>query len=200
MRTINVGAFEPCTTAMGPGRRACLWVRGCSINCPGCATPEFIERTPPTLATVDDLVARIAHAAREHDLEGVSFSGGEPFEQAEALARIAAAARRIGLSVLSWSGYARNALEGPRAPQGSRELLAELDVLIDGPFLTRAATDLLPLRGSSNQRLHLLTPRYAAGDFATSRLEARIDGDDSLVVSGVADSEAMRLILHLLGV
>lgn len=196
---LNIGAFEPCTVAMGPGKRACLWVRGCSMRCKGCATPEFLENSPPTPESAQWLSAQIQTVAREHRLEGLSFSGGEPFDQAEALSNIAQNAKRIGLSVLAWSGYTLEFLESHRAPPGASDLLSQLDALIDGPYI-ETAPSILPYRGSANQRLHLFTSRYRVEDFHTSQLEARINTDGSLIVNGVASAETMRAILEMMRV
>lgn len=199
MRTMNVGNFEPLTRAMGPGRRACLWTRGCSIDCPGCVTPEFIPRFPERRHDVDEVWGWIETAARERGIEGVSFSGGEPFEQAAPLAEIARRVRAVGLSTLAWSGYVRRHIEGPNAPPGAGEFLAALDVLIDGPFVRRKAADGQPLRGSSNQVLHLLTDRYRPEDFRSAVLEASLKPGGGMTVNGVTDYEAMNAVLIRLG-
>lgn len=228
---VFVGHFEPATRAMGPGLRACLWVRGCPIRCPGCATPEFIPmpeehsylaviaRPEPKQSrdlgtassglprrltpyndpvTIAEVCAWIDRAATEHCIEGVSFSGGEPFAQASALATIAHHAHSHGLSTLAWSGWTRAHLEGPEAPAGSRDLLTQLDVLIDGPYVAALGPS-QPLRGSSNQTIHLLTVRYRPEDVARATLEVRI-GNDGIVVSGVTDYSTLRATLATFGV
>ncbi|MDP3771597.1 MAG: 4Fe-4S single cluster domain-containing protein [bacterium] len=238
--TVSVGAFEPVTRAMGPGLRACLWVRGCPMRCAGCATPEFIPfpdghpyslrnhrdlPTPPSPPSrseggkqkisphpagrgsemgwgqhpISDVCELLDVAIAEHGITGISFSGGEPFAQAPALARIAEHARARGLSTLSWSGFTRKHLEGPRAPIGSRELLAALDVLIDGLFVQRRANG-DPLRGSSNQRIHLLTDRHRAEEFAQADVEVRLGRDGRIVTTGVMNYAMADAALALLGV
>lgn len=199
---VLVGAFVPQTLAMGPGSRACLWVAGCSINCRGCTTPELIGTERGVLHGIEEVCAWIDQAQAEHGVEGVSFSGGEPFEQAEALAVVARHARSKGLSTLSWSGFVRRHLEGERGPPGANAFIAELDVLIDGPFLdTKVNGD--PLRGSSNQVIHRLTERYAEADFDQQRVIdvqlPRKDGEE-IIINGVADSRKMRILLKLYGV
>lgn len=197
--TVLVGAFEPATQAMGPGLRTCLWVRGCPMRCAGCATPEFLALGRPEHAvTVSDISAWIDRAIAEHGITGVSFSGGEPFTQAPALARIAEHARARGLSTLSWSGFVRAHLEGPQAPTGSRELLGQLDVLIDGPFVQRRANG-DPLRGSENQRIHLLTDRHRSEEFTQADVEVRLGQDGAVVTTGVMDYAATEAALALLG-
>ncbi|MEK7620216.1 MAG: 4Fe-4S single cluster domain-containing protein [Patescibacteria group bacterium] len=193
---LRVGRVVECTPAMGPGQRLCLWVKGCTIGCHGCTTPE-LWGDGGNLVAVDALITCIAQAQERFGIEGVSFSGGEPFEQARALAQIAHAAKEQGLSVLCWSGYTRKFLRGAHAPDGARELLRELDVLIDGRFVQLLAVDNLPLRGSSNQRVHLLTGRYRSEDL-DSVIALEIDGGQ-VVSHGVTDHGRIASVLRLLG-
>lgn len=149
------------------------------------------------VVSVVELCERITRAQAEQGIEGVSFSGDEPFEQAPALAEIACHARGLGLSVLSWSGFPRDHLSGPRAPLGAADLISQLDVLIDGPFVRRRIGQ-DPLRGSTNQTVHLLTARYPRAAFAAASLEVRIEAG-RVVASGVVDSDELRTTLALLG-
>ena len=70
-------------TALGPGRRVVVWVAGCGLRCPGCITPQLWSRQSGRLVPVDRLADYMSRLA--HPLDGVTVSGGEPFEQAEAL-------------------------------------------------------------------------------------------------------------------
>lgn len=195
---VNVGVFDPCTTSMGPGKRACLWVRGCSINCKGCGTPELIPSLPSNVLSTDEIIAMIRQAKEEFGIEGVSFSGGEPFEQALALANIAQEVRSLGLSTLSWSGYTRRCLESLRAPNGAQTFLSSLDVLIDGPFVKSKMRSGLVSRGSSNQVIHFLTDRYTQADFKTANVSLTIK-DGGIQIVGVTNYEEVEAILSLLG-
>jgi anaerobic ribonucleoside-triphosphate reductase activating protein len=198
--TLRFGAFTPWTLAMGPGKRACLWVAGCPFRCKGCATPEFLEKTSGSDMAVAKVIRMIDSAVRKHGITGMSFSGGEPFAQAEAVAEIARHARKRGLSTLSWSGFTRRRLESVNAPQGASALLAQLDVLIDGVYIAnRMEGD--PLRGSSNQVIHLLTDRHAPSDFGDQVVDVQCsDKDGAVVVNGVADTRPLRTVLKILGV
>jgi anaerobic ribonucleoside-triphosphate reductase activating protein len=196
---MRVGAFEPLTVAMGPGKRACLWVAGCPMRCKGCGTPEFLKKDSGFASTTLRMQRRIDASIRRNGITGVSFSGGEPFAQARAVAEIARHARKRGLSTLSWSGFTREHLEGPNAPDGAAELLAELDVLIDGLFM-RDRMDDTPYRGSSNQVIHLLTGRHASDEFEQQVIQAEIsERDNAVVIHGVNDVRGMRVALKLIG-
>ena len=92
--------------------------------------------------------------------EGLTVSGGEPFLQAEALARLIDRLRkRKEIGVILYTGYTLEELRGQQAPEGSGALLERIDLLIDGPYIANL-NDGGALRGSSNQRVIPLTERY----------------------------------------
>jgi len=138
---------------LGPGRRAILWVRGCPRRCPGCIAPELWEPGAPVPTA--DVAVRLAPLL--DGMNGLSISGGEPFDQPEALAALLRQLRAArAVEVLIYTGYLR---EDPRLQGGARAALLELtDILIDGPF-QEGAPNTLQWRGSDNQRVHLLSPR-----------------------------------------
>lgn len=141
---------------LGPGRRLALWVRGCRRRCEGCISPELQE--PGTPQPLDTVVAELLPFLAEAD--GLTISGGEPFDQAEALTLLITALRvERDIDVLMYTGYL---LEELTALGGAMTtLLAQLDLLIDGPFIQSAANT-LQWRGSDNQRIHLLSARARA--------------------------------------
>ena len=137
---------------LGPGKRLAMWVYGCARHCAGCISPELQPHgTPwPLAAVVADLLPCLPQA------DGLSISGGEPFEQAAALAELIRTLRaQRDIEVLIYTGYL---LEELRDRADAAALLALIDLLIDGPFL-QAAANTLQWRGSDNQRVHLLSPR-----------------------------------------
>ncbi len=98
----------------------------------------------------------------EANLEGITLLGGEPFEQAMALAELASEARRGGLSVMTFTGYTLEALRA-RTTRDTAALLEATDVLVDGPFDNRSPGSAYRWLGSQNQRLHFLSNRYEDG-------------------------------------
>ncbi|HRZ47435.1 MAG TPA: 4Fe-4S cluster-binding domain-containing protein [Candidatus Paceibacterota bacterium] len=116
-------------------------------------------------------------------LEGVTFSGGEPFDQASALAVVARAARGMGLSVFIFTGYPWEELQRSVDP-GHRALLEVSDLLVAGPY-DRNLPCKHPLLASANQQLVFLTDRYRHFDFEQKRkVEFRIGPDGDVRVSG----------------
>lgn len=173
---VRVHAVELRSRANGPGSRFVVWFQGCSLGCAGCFNPA----THPAMGNgidVADLAAQIPA-----DVEGISLSGGEPLQQAEAAAALLDAARARGLSTLAFSGYT---LEEIRGLPGGSEVLARLDVLIDGRYVAprRLASG---LRGSANQQIHVLTDRYRRSQVeATPVAEIRIGPTGEVVLTGV---------------
>ena len=156
-------------------------MQGCTLGCAGCFNPTTHDALGGRETTIDELAAEMARA-RDAGSEGLSLSGGEPLQQAEAAAALLDAARALGLSTLAFSGYT---LEEIRALPHGPDVLASLDVLIDGRYVSteRLATG---LRGSQHQRIQLLTGRYQMSDIeATPVAEVRISATGEAILTGV---------------
>ena len=143
----------------GPGIRTTYFCQGCPHHCPGCHNPETWPFEGGTEMDTDTLVQI---AASNPLCRGVTFSGGEPFAQAEGYAELAKALKEKGYEVASYSGYTFEQLLNGTAAQ--RKLLAQLDVLIDGPFLLAEKSLEVPFRGSRNQRILDVPKSLAAGE------------------------------------
>jgi anaerobic ribonucleoside-triphosphate reductase activating protein len=176
---VRIHAIEPRSRANGPGARFVVWLQGCTLGCPGCFNPTTHDAAGGRETSIDDIAAQLA---RTTDIEGLSLSGGEPLQQPEAAVALLDAARAVGLSTLAFSGYTVDEIRA--LPRGAA-VLERLDVLIDGRYIAgeRLATG---LRGSANQRIQLLTSRYALADIeATPVAEIRIARDGEVVLTGV---------------
>jgi anaerobic ribonucleoside-triphosphate reductase activating protein len=99
---------------------------------------------------VDEILARMAD---NPILDGITLSGGDPFEQAPAFAILAESVREQGYDVVTYTGYRYEEIWARREEPGWGRLLESTDILVDGPFELALKSDLLPFRGSSNQRL-----------------------------------------------
>jgi anaerobic ribonucleoside-triphosphate reductase activating protein len=183
---LRIHQFIPRTRVEGPGLRACIQVQGCPIRCPGCAVPFTWPDDGGFEVDVEELAETIL---REPEIEGVTFLGGEPFAQAGALAELGRIVKREGLSVVTFTGFLLENLRKSGDPD-TLALLDVTDLLIDGPFQREKLDTSRPWVGSSNQRYHFLTDRYAdLKDRLTeipNRLEVRLKPDGRVLVNGLA--------------
>ena len=133
----------------GPGLRLAVFVQGCSHGCPGCHNPDTHDRDGGREMDTGEVAAMLE---KNPLLDGLTLSGGEPFEQAAACYEMARDAKARGLSVWVYSGYVYEVLlkKDDPAVQG---LLETCDVLVDGPFVQAQRSLKLDFRGSGNQRL-----------------------------------------------
>lgn len=143
----------------GPGIRFTVFVQGCPHHCPGCQNPQTWEFDGGVMVSAADLLADIEQNPL---LSGVTFSGGEPLAQAEALLPLAEAVRQRGLGLAIYTGYTFERLLEMQ-DKAIMQLLELADTLIDGPFIMAERNLELNFRGSANQRIIDLPKSLAAG-------------------------------------
>lgn len=131
----------------GPGLRYALFTQGCPHNCPGCHNPKSHDYNGGYLEECDIILRSIEANSL---LDGVTFSGGEPFEQIKPLVYLAKRIKEMGLNIVVYSGYTYEQLLNK---EGALELLSLCDMLVDGRFEIEKKSLGLMYRGSSNQRL-----------------------------------------------
>lgn len=155
---LHLYAYVPGTYALGPGFRFALWVQGCPLHCHGCMTPDAQPFSGGEAISIHDMAQHIVAC---DGIEGLTISGGEPFSQADGLAVLINTVRQErNLGVIVYTGYTLPTLYRQAVSnQGVANLLSCTDLLIDGPYLDEQNNG-LPLRGSNNQSLQQLTPRY----------------------------------------
>lgn len=191
---LRVAQVVPCTEAEGPGRRFALWFQGCPLRCPGCCNPEMLPFEGGQLVAVEEIVGRLRDAAQAHALEGITLLGGEPLAHAAGAAGLARAAHGLGLSVMVFSGFTLE--EARRLPDPAvADLLAETDVLVDGPYRRELPEPRRRWIGSANQRVHFLSDRCRADDprwLLPNTLEIRLR-DGELSVNGFPARSAVGL-------
>ncbi len=183
-------------TTLGYGRRVGIWTQGCSIRCPGCISRDTWETNSSSEIEISALVSTIQPWLAQAD--GVTISGGEPFDQPKALQAFLVLLRPIFAGdILIFSGYSHQKLFAEHS-----ELLKSVDVLISEPFDSRAGQT-LALRGSDNQRIFLMTEvaksRYPADinqqSWANRNLDAVLD-DDTLWMAGIPATGTMKKLRH----
>src|SRR5262249_14234624 len=157
----RIHAVEPRSRANGPGVRFVVWFQGCTLGCPGCFNPAThavaLDPGPGPGTRPETSIAELAAtmaAACASGATGLSLSGGEPLQQPDAARALLDAARALGLSTLAFSGYTIDEIRGL---PGGPDVLARLDVLIDGRYV---ASDLLVtgLRCTATQQFRPLRP------------------------------------------
>ena len=154
--SINKAHFP--VTVLGPGKRLGIWLQGCSIGCKGCISQDTWKQDSGRDMTVAQLLSWCRKTAG-NDFDGVTISGGEPFDQAAALSGLLEGliywrtSDKLDFDILCYSGYPLSALQKKHA-----KILNKLDALIPEPFI-----DAKPLthlwRGSSNQTLQTFSTR-----------------------------------------
>ncbi len=185
-------------TTLGPGRRVGIWLQGCSIRCAGCISADTWV-AGPGMTTVDEVVLAIGPWLELAD--GITISGGEPFDQPAALLTLLRALReRTAGDILVYSGHS------PEFLRASLSAAAGLiDALISDPY-DMAVPQTLALRGSDNQRLHCLTPKgirlfaqyercVEAGD---RRFDVMFDDDGEVWLAGIPARDDIRRLREIL--
>lgn len=147
---MRLAGIVPESVVDGPGVRFVVFAQGCSHHCPGCHNPGTWDMQGGQEMTLRE-IRKMLHKRRKN-LRGLTLSGGEPFLQAGEMAALACEAKKMGLDVVTYTGYVYEELLTLELP-GSQELLAVTDILIDGPFRQDLKDISLAFRGSGNQRL-----------------------------------------------
>jgi anaerobic ribonucleoside-triphosphate reductase activating protein len=154
MMKVRVAGIIPESIVDGPGIRLALFVQGCLHRCPGCHNRAARDPAGGVEMNAAEILAQVRAARDRGGIDGVTFSGGEPFEQAAALAGLAGAIVSLGLNLVLYSGYTfEELLQMSRGSAAVRRLLEAGTILVDGPFVEAERDLTLPYRGSKNQRL-----------------------------------------------
>jgi anaerobic ribonucleoside-triphosphate reductase activating protein len=191
--TMQIAQVVPCTEAEGPGKRFAVWFQGCPLRCPGCCNPEYLPFKGGETKSVRELAAWMKQTWEEMGIEGITLLGGEPTAHATAAAALARAARRLGLSVMTFTGYTVEQLRETAEPAVG-ELIALTDILVDGPYDREQPDTERRWIGSRNQRIHFLTDRYHFDEQWRRRntLEIRVDRT-GITVNGFPAANAVGL-------
>lgn len=157
--SLRVSRLQERTEVLGPGVRSVVWFQGCSLRCAGCMAQSMNDDPAHETWSPGALAKRLCGLA---GIEGVTLSGGDPFDQPpEALCALAEAVRRDSdLSIMVFTGRTLAQLRRQLPPALSERLFSNIDILVDGPYVEEL-NDGSMWRGSSNQEIHFLTPRYA---------------------------------------
>lgn len=135
----------------GEGIRGVIWTQGCLHNCPFCHNPDTHSFKAGFLVDLDDIKKQM------RDLEGqdgITFSGGDPMEQADVCAELARYAKEFGFNIWCYTGYTfEELIERMEFFPKIRDFLENVDVLVDGKFRIEEKSYDICFRGSKNQRI-----------------------------------------------
>ncbi|SEF97074.1 anaerobic ribonucleoside-triphosphate reductase activating protein [Caloramator fervidus] len=144
---IRIAGIEKESFVDGPGIRYAIFAQGCSHNCKGCHNPSTHDFNKGVLMDVEDIYNDIL---KRRFIDGVTFTGGDPFFQAEAFSYLANMLKKHNYHIIAYSGFYFDDLI---KEDKYLNLLKNIDILIDGPFILKERDLKLKFRGSRNQRI-----------------------------------------------
>lgn len=149
--TIRISGIINDSIVDGPGIRLTIFTQGCPHHCEGCHNPQTHDFEGGEDVTLESLLEKVKGNPL---LDGVTFSGGEPFCQAKQLYELGLEVKKAGMNVVTYTGYLYEYLtENANSENYYNELLSVTDYLVDGPFVLSKRDILLKFKGSSNQRI-----------------------------------------------
>jgi anaerobic ribonucleoside-triphosphate reductase activating protein len=183
---LNIARWLGKSAVNGPGERFVVWLQGCSLRCPGCWNQEMWPQHGREWMSGNALM-ELAQA--QEGIEGVTITGGEPLEQAEALVPFLEQARSAGLSVMVFSGYELGEVGTPAVDA----VLSLTDLLVAGRYREAERAEGLRWRGSANQRIHFLTGRYSEGALVKEQpvVEFHLCDDGAVALTGFPEVELL---------
>ena len=149
--TVRISGLINDSIVDGPGIRLTIFTQGCPHHCEGCHNPQTHDFNGGEDATIESLLEK---AKSNPLLDGVTFSGGEPFCQAKQLYELGLEIKKAGMNIVTYTGYTYEYLtEHADTENYYGKLLSITDYLVDGPFILSKRDILLKFKGSSNQRI-----------------------------------------------
>lgn len=189
---IKINSYIPITNVDGIGTRFAIWVQGCSLRCEGCANSFMWDFDGGKSYDVWNFIDIIKSYSDK--IEGITWLGGEPTEQMQAVTEISKEVQKMGLSVILFSGYEyKELLKRP----DFKKLANYVDILIDGRYEKDKQDFSRPWVGSCNQNYYFLSDRYSMRDVekCKNKIEIRIGSDNNVLITGMGDSEKLRELI-----
>ena len=150
MIKFNVASINRCTETEGPHKRLCIWFQGCDIRCNECCNPDYQPFVIRHIMSLDEIISVIKKSIDDFGIEGVTYTGGEPSCQ-QNLTILTNEIKKLGIGVISFTG---------RKYEEVSDVLAGVDLVIDGKYNAKRKETKRRLLGSENQRILCLTDRY----------------------------------------
>ena len=186
---MRVYKMLPKTKAEGPGIRFCIWVQGCCHHCKGCFAKRLWDYEDGDHVSAEQVIVELSRVIDE--VEGITFLGGEPFDQAEELERVARYVKEHGKNVITFSGYTYETLLENEKCKG---LLEYTDLLCDGPYIEEQTDYSRPLLGSSNQRFIFLSDAITKEEMDRyhNSFEIRVSKSGQIEVNGMGNINKLK--------
>lgn len=151
MTKFNVAYIKLNTRTEGPYSRCCIWFQGCDFRCSGCCNKSLQGLRINHIVTLEKLIEIVRQAKTEYNIEGITLTGGEPTIQT-GLKDFNNEIHKLGLGIIMFSGKYKDDI--------NPDVVASVDLLIDGPFISSQIDNQRLLVGSKNKNLTLVTDRY----------------------------------------
>ncbi len=173
------------TKVEGPGIRYCIWTQGCSRHCKGCWAISTWDKNGGMAYDTKDILSDIFNTK---NIEGVTFLGGEPFEQPKPLQFLTREIKKSGLSVVCFTGNKIEDLE-----KKYKNILKNIDILIDGEYIEEEKDFSRPWVGSKNQRYHFLSDRYNESVLKNykNHIEVNVQKNGVVFINGMGDFDSL---------
>ena len=173
------------TKVEGPKKRYCIWVQGCSKHCKGCWAKATWDFNAGIEYDANEILADILNTK---NIDGVTFLGGEPFEQPEALEFLCQKIKEAGLSIICFTG---NTIDNIKTKHQS--ILKNIDLLIDGEFREEEKDFSRPWVGSKNQNYHFLSNKFNKSilEEYKNKIELNIQKDGMIFINGMGDFDEL---------
>lgn len=150
-KTVRLAGIAYESLVNGPGMRRVFFSQGCKHNCKGCFNPETHNFDGGEIMDMDELIKDVLDNPL---LKGVTFSGGDPIEQAHSFSYMANIFKSSNLNIWCYTGYKfEDLLKKMELDKSIKDLLNNIDVLVDGKFEINNKKEGLKFKGSSNQRI-----------------------------------------------
>lgn len=190
MAKIKINSYIPITNTEGPNTRFAIWTQGCSIKCPGCANKHMWDKNKGVEYDCRKIIELIA--SYKDKIEGITFLGGEPLDQIEAIIEISKTVQQMGLTVMVFTGYEFKNL---KKNKNFQTLVKYIDILIDGKFEKDKLDYSRPWLGSTNQNYYFFTEKYNEEIIKNfkNKIEIRITKGNKIILNGMWDKNKIKI-------
>lgn len=190
---LNVAAFLENSAIYGPGNRFVIWFQGCSLGCEGCWNKELWSFDDNLLFTPQQILEKVQE---EEGIEGVTFLGGEPLDQAEYLLILAKLLKKNGFSIMLYTGYEESEISGTV----KEDIFSMSDIVVSGRYVESLRSVYLKWRGSLNQKIIFKSDMYRDYEYLVENrendVEIHIDETGEITIAGYPEPDDLEMILY----